>query len=535
MISEEEKGYNGNVNLKKINKKIGFTQANVFEYAMCAADPIYFIEKYCKVISLDDGLVDLILFSYQKEMITAMHENRFVISKWARQLGKSTVVAAYIVHYTIFNDNVTTAILANKAPAAREVMSRIQLMYEYLPSWIQEGVVVWNKGNIELENGSKIFTGATTGSSVRGKSVNFLYIDEMAIIPNTIAEEFFASTYPTISSGNTTKIVITSTPLGYNHFWKFWKEATEGKNGFIPITANWWDHPKRDQAWADQQLAILGQVRYNQEVLTSFIGSSNTLISGEKISQIPISDFIYSKDGLDVIEKPKPLHAYVMIVDTAKGVGGDYSAFTVIDITAVPYKIVAKYRDRNISPMLYPTVIYKIGTEYNNAYALIEINSSEQVATILYNDLEYENVLLVHKTTTGQSVSSFGPGRTYFGINTDKKIKRIGCQNLKSLIEENKLLIGDADIVAELSTFIETKGSYAADSGYHDDLVMTLVLFSWLTTQSYFKELNDIDLRKTIYSRQIEAIENSLTPFGFMSDGLEDDYNADGSITLANF
>lgn len=530
----EEKGYNGNTNLKKVNNRIGFTKEQIQEYDRCLGDPVYFIEKYCKVISLDDGLVDLKLFSYQKKMVLAMHENRFVISKWGRQLGKSTVVAAYIVYYTIFFDNVTTAILANKAPAAREVMSRIQLMYEYLPKWLQEGVVVWNKGDIELENGSKIFTGATSASSVRGKSVNFLYIDEMAIIPNNIAEEFFASTYPTISSGTTTKIVITSTPLGYNHFWKFWTDAEEGKNGFIPISANWWDNPKRDQKWADQQLAILGQVRFNQEVLTSFIGSSYTLIPGEQIAQLHIADKIYSKDGLDVFARPITGNLYVLVADTAKGTGGDYSAFLVIDITQIPYRVVAKYRDKTISPMLYPSVIYKVGTEYNMAYVLIEINSSEQVSTILYTELEYENVLMVNRNIHGQTVSAFGGGRSSYGVTTDKRVKRIGCQMLKTLIEEHKILVEDADAVAELSTFIEKKGSYSADDGYHDDLVMPLVLFSWLTTTPYFKDLNDADLRKAMYSKQIEAIESSLTPFGFISTGLEE-FNEDGSITLANF
>lgn len=523
--------YLSNPQLKAANVKVNFTAEQIQEYAKCMYDPIYFIEKYVKIISLDKGLVPFKLFDYQNRFIMAIHKNNRVISMQPRQHGKSQTVAAYILHYTIFNDHKTVAILANKASAAREIMSRYQQMFEDLPNWLKQGVVTWNKGDIELENGSSVFTAATSASGIRGKSVNFLYVDETAIIPNTIAEAFFASTYPTISSGNTTKVVLTSTPLGYNHFWHFWNGAESGANGFVPVRVHYWEHPDHDEAWASKQKQLLGELKYNQEILCSFLGSSLTLISADVFSKLVAKKYLYSKDGLDIIESPikeikegehvvQKGHTYVIVADTAKGVGADYSAFTIIDITEIPYRIVGKYRDNKISPLIYPNVIHKVASEYNNAYVLIEINASEQVAYILHEELEYDNILYVTRGSNGQVVSGgFGSGKTQFGVQTDKKVKRIGCHNFKSLVEENKLLINDLDIITEISTFIEHNGTYIADDGYHDDLVMTLVLFSWLTTNPYFKDLNNINIREIMYKNRMQQIDQELTPIGWLIDG----------------
>lgn len=514
--------YLNNPLLKAAGVNIPYTQEQIIEYAKCAKDPIYFIRNYCKIISLDRGLIDFELFPYQEKFILSMHDNNRVISMQPRQMGKTQTVAAYVLHYVLFNEHKTVAILANKAAASREILSRFQLMYEHLPKWLQQGVVTWNKGDIELENGSKVFTAATSGAGIRGKSVNFLYVDEAAIIPNTVAEDFFTSTYPTISSGKTTKIVLTSTPLGYNHFWKFWNESGTGanQNGFLPVEVKYWEHPDRDEEWANKQKELLGELKFNQEVLCAFLGSSLTLIRSDVIAKLRPSNYIYTKDGLDVYDEPVKGNSYVMIADTAKGVGGDYSAFSVIDVSTVPYKQVAKYRNNKISPLLYPSVIYKVARDYNNAYVLIEINSSEQVPTILYSELEYENILFVNRNSNGQWVTGgFGGGAVQFGVNTDKRIKRIGCMTFKSLVEENKLLINDVDTIAEISTFIETKGTFQADDGYHDDLVMTLVLFGWLTTNPYFKDLNNVNMREIMYQSHIKQIEDELTPFGFYDNG----------------
>ena len=524
------KSYLGNSLLKASGVPLNFTKEEIEEYLRCADDPIYFIESYCKIVTLDHGLQPFKLYDCQKNKVKIIHENRKVILMEGRQQGKTTTSAAYILWYTLFQGSKTVAILANKATAAREVLYRYQVMYENLPTWLQQGVTTWNKGDIALENGSIVFTAATSASGIRGKSVNLLYVDEAAIIPNNVAEQFFTSVYPTISAGETTKILLSSTPLGYNHFWKFWNDAENDRNGFVNLFIPYWEIPGRDEKWASEQRRLLGELKFNQEVLCNFLGSSLTLIASDAIAQMSADPIIYQKDGLDIYEKVEKDHAYCIIADTAKGVGGDYSAFVILDISQMPYKMVGKYRNNQISPLLYPSVIYRVGKEYNEAYVLIEINSSEQVADILYGEYEYENIISVSRTPQGQIVNGgFGGGKTQLGVITDKKIKRIGCSNFKSMVEEKKLIIRDADTIAEISTFIERKNSYSADEGYHDDLVMPLVLFSWLTTNSYFKDLTNINIRKELYDARIKMIEEEVTPFGFINNGEEENQMVDAT------
>lgn len=525
-----KKIYLGNPLLKAAGVSVPFTKENIQEYLKCSGDYIYFIEKYCKIVTLDFGLQPFNLYDCQKEKLDIIHNNRKVILMEPRQQGKTTVSAAYILWYTLFQGSKTVAILANKAVAAREVLARYQLMYEHLPQWLQQGVKTWNKGDIALENGSIVFTAATSRQGIRGKSVNLLYVDETAIIPNNIAEEFFTAVSPTISAGSTTKILLSSTPLGYNHFWKFWNDAKNGNNDFIPLFIPYSKIPGRDEKWAEEQRRQLGELKFNQEILCAFLGSSLTLISASAIGRMSPDKPIHTKDGLDIYEKAEKGHSYVLVADIAKGVGGDFSAFTVIDVTEMPYKQVAKFRDNTISPLLYPSVIYKVAKEYSEAWVLIEINVSEQVAEILHAEYEYENIIFVNRTAQGQVVSGgFGGGKTQLGVITDKKIKRIGCMNFKSLVEGQKMLIRDADTIAEISTFIEKKRSYEADEGYHDDLVMPLVLFSWLTTNPYFKELTNINIRKELYETRINAIEQEITPFGIIDDGRMDEKIVDAS------
>lgn len=530
-------GYNGNASLKRTGIELPYTEKEVLELAKCVEDPIYFIDNYCYIVTLDHGIQPFKLYDCQKEKLETIHNNRKVIVMEGRQQGKTSVAAAYILWYTLFQDSKTVAILANKASTAREIMSRYQLMFEHLPTWMQQGVKTWNKGDIELENGSVVFTAATTAAGIRGKSVNLLYIDEAAIIPNTIADQFFTAVYPVISAGQTTKILITSTPLGYNHFWKFWNDAVNKVNDFVPMFIPYSRIPGRDEAWALEQRRQLGELKYNQEVLCKFLGSSLTLIDSSTIEYMSTCPTVYSKDGLDLYEYPikaerddeeklvrKP-HSYVIVADTAKGVGGDYSAFVIIDITDVPYKLVGKYRDNKIAPMLYPTVIHKVARDFNDAYVLIETNSSEQVAHIMHNELEYGNIVFVNRSTkSGQVVSGgFGGGKVQLGVNTDKRVKRIGCFTFKSLLEEKKLLVFDPDVISEISTFIQVRDSYQADEGYHDDLVMPLVLFSWLTTNPYFKEMSDVNIREAMYQERIKQIEEEVVPFGFIMSGNEEE------------
>lgn len=530
--------YNGNPNLKPFGTPVSFTQEQIVEFLKCKADPIYFIETYCKIVSLDHGLISFKLYDYQKRFVLALHNNRRIISMQPRQHGKTQTVAAYLLHYTIFNDNKTVAVLANKAAAAREILSRYQLMYENLPTFLQHGVKSWNKGSAELENGSNIFTAATSSAGIRGKSVNFLYIDEAAIIQNTVAEEFFTSTYPTISAGQTTKIALTSTPLGLNHFWKFWNEAQQGLNGFVPIEVHYSEHPTHDANWAQEQLQLLGELKFNQEVGCSFLGSSATLISPAAIQRMSPSVPLYKKDSFVCYEAPvkgvydemkqewlrKP-GMYAMTVDTSMGVGQDAHAFVIVRIDEMPYKQVAVYRDNKISPLLFPNVINKWAREYNNAWVLVEMNKSEQIAHILHNDLEYENMVYVvkHKTKGQMITGGFGKqGQVRLGVLTDKKTKRVGCSQFKSLVEEMKLHITDADTIAEISTFIEHKDSYAADDGYTDDIVMTLVLFGWLTSHAFFKEMTSVDLRTVLYEARLQAIEEEVLPIIGCNDGVNE-------------
>ena len=534
----ENNSYNGNDLLKPAGFEMQFTSEQVKELMKCKEDPIYFIENYCYIVSLDRGLILFSLYDCQREKVDVIMNNRKVILMEGRQQGKTITSAACILHYTIFNSNKTVAILANKSTAAREVLSRYQIMYENLPLWMQQGIKTWNKGDVELENGSKVFTSATSTSGIRGKSVNWLYIDEAAIIPNNVAEEFFTSTYPTIMAGETTKVLLTSTPLGYNHFWKYWNDAQEGRNGFVALQIPYWKIPGRDEKWAAEQKSVLGELKFNQEVLCAFLGSSNTLISPDTIARMSPIPFMHEKDGLDILEYPVPGLVYFSTVDTSRGIGGDYSAFTVIDTTEYPYKVVAKYRNNKISPLLYPTVIHKVSKDYNSAYVLVEINDiGQQVADIIHNDLEYENMIWVGSDARyGQVLSSSGRS-SVLGVRTTKQVKRIGCATLKSLVEENKLLVFDRDIISEFSTFIEHNGVFQADEGYNDDLTMTLVLFAWATNDPMFKDLMNANNRQALYSSQMKSIEDELTPFGFIDNGLSNEPDVevvDGDVWLSD-
>ena len=516
--------YHGNPNLKPLAYQHDFSKEEIAEYIKCREDPVYFIENYVKIITLDKGLQPFKLYPCQKEKVRCIMDNRRVVLMEGRQQGKTVTSAACILHYTIFQEDKTVAIMANKSSAAREVLNRYQIMYENLPIWMQQGVKTWNKGDVELENNSKVLTAATTAAAIRGKSVNWLYIDEAAIIPNNIADEFFTSVYPTISAGETTKILLTSTPLGYNHFWKFWNESVKGVNGFENMFIPYYEIPGRDEKWLEEQKQLLGQVKFNQEVMCEFLGSTNTLINSNTIGALSTLDPEFQNANLDIYESPEENHYYAMAVDTARGIGGDYSAFVVIDITEMPYKVVAKYRDNEIAPMLFPDVIGKVGRDYNDAFILIEVNDiGQQVVEILHQEIEYENIL---STVTDKNRQFVSPGfgkSTKLGVNTSKQVKRQGCFTFKSLLEEQKLLVFDEHIIHEISTFIEKGNTYQADEGYHDDLVMCMVLFGWLSSQQFFKDMTDINTREGLYKQQSANIEHNLTPY-IRDDGQEPEH-----------
>jgi hypothetical protein len=522
-IKTKVKSYRGIRDLKRAGEVIAYEDWQIEELRKCSEDPIYFIEKYVYVQSADGGEEQLLkLYPKQREYVLAIHENRNVLLLVGRQSGKTTVTMAYILWFSIFNENKQCAVLSNKAASARECLRRYQFSYIKLPKWLQQGVETWNKGDLLLENGSLVFTAATGPNSLTGRTTALCYIDEAAVVANNVAEDFFSSAWPTLSSGKTTKMIMTTTPRGYNHFYHRWKAAEEGRNSFIPIRMEWRDVPWRDEVWLEAQLKELGQLKFNQEVLCNFIGSSATLISGEAISKMVAEDPVYSKDGLDVYAAPEENHVYTVVCDVSRGLELDYSAFAVIDITAIPYRLVAKYRDNTISPMHYPDVISRVARTYNEAHVLIEIKEAGlEVANILHYELEYENILWVSTEAKRQQIVRGFGGNSQLGVMTSAAVKRLGCANFKTLVEEDKLLINDRETILEISTFMRVKNSYAADDGYNDDLVMCLVLFSWMTTCDYFNQLTHINTRKDIFGKKIKDLKD-LAPFPAFSSAKDD-------------
>ncbi|NBW57415.1 terminase [bacterium] len=518
--------YLGNPLLKKANVPYNWTKKEIEEYIKCKEDPVYFALNYVKIVSVDEGLIPFKMYDFQKELVKKFHDNRFNIAKLPRQTGKSTVVVSYLLHYALFNDSSNIGILANKASTARDLLGRLQTAYENLPKWLQQGVIAWNKGSMELENGSKIMAASTSASAVRGMSFNIIFLDEFAFVPNHIADDFFSSVYPTISSGQKTKVIIISTPYGMNHFYKLWVDAQNKRNNYIWTEVHWSEVPGRDAKWKEETIKNTSERQFTQEFECEFLGSVDTLISASKLRALVFDTPISSNKGLDIYEKPIEKNEYIITADVSRGIGGDYSAFIVFDITTVPYKIVAKYRNNEIKPMLFPNIINDLARAYNNAYVLCEVNDvGDQVASILNYDLEYPNVLMCSmRGRAGQIVGQgFSGTKTQLGVKMSITVKKIGCQNLKQIIEDDKLLFRDYDIINELTTFIQKKQSFEADEGYHDDLVMCLVIFSWLAVQDYFKEMTDNDVRQRIYDEQKNQIEQDMSPFGFIVTGLEGD------------
>jgi hypothetical protein len=525
-IAAKLKHYLGNPKLKRVNMAMNLTEDQVREFVKCAQDPTYFIENYVKIITLDKGFVQIELYPFQKQVVSDINDNRRVIVKAGRQVGKTTIIVGYILWYILFNQDKTVAILANKASTSREILARIKLAYEALPMWIQQGVKVWNKGDIELENGCRVIANSTASSAIRGFSISLLYLDEFAFVPSNIAEEFFTSVYPTISSGTTSKILISSTPNGMNHFYKMWTEAVEGQNGFTHVEANWRQVPGRTQQWADEQRRVLGDQKFMQEMECEFMGSSGTLISAAGLKSLAfVTPAHVSENGIKIYKTPVPERTYATVVDTSRGKGLDYSACVVVDITDVPYQVVATYRDNNISPLVYPGVIKKIGEYYNNAYALVEINDNgQQVVDSLFEDYEYENILSTVDIKGKMSLTWGYGNKSQRGIRTTKSVKRLGTSILKNLIESQKIIIQDFDIISELSTFISKGSSFEAEEGSHDDLVMCLVLFSWMTNQSFFADLSNSNIKMKLYEEQMRQIEEESLPT-FLSGHIDVDQN----------
>lgn len=524
---DNERGYKGNILLKRANQDIEWTPELLQEWVKCSEDPIYFVETYMKIITLNDGLQNFKPYPYQRNMFKSFVENRYTIVTTARQAGKSTTTCGFILWYIIFHDAKTVALLANKGETAREILGRVQLAYQHLPKWLQQGVKEWNKGSFELENDSRVIAAATSASAIRGYTINLLFIDEAAHIDNW--DEFFTSVYPTISSGTESKIVLVSTPNGLNHFYSTWINAVENRNGYSPILVNWKDVPGRNEKWKKETLAGMNFdiEKFNQEMECEFLGSSGTLIAGWKLKElVPLTAGV-QQEGMSQYFKAEKDKVYTIVCDVSRGKGLDYSAFQVIDVTKMPYQQVCVYRNNAITPIDYADVIHRTAKAYNDAAVLVEINDiGEQISNSLHFDFGYENILYTENAgRSGKQVTSGFSGRTADkGIRTTKIVKSVGCSMMKLLIEQNQLIINDFHTINELSTFSKRGNSYEAESGKHDDLVMCLVLFAWLSEQQYFKDYTNINTLLSLREKNEEEMDQDLAPFGFIDDGRGEDF-----------
>jgi hypothetical protein len=524
MADQRRSGYNGNSLLKRTNQSIEWTPELVSEYVKCSQDPIYFTETYMKIINIDRGLVSFKLYDYQREMIKSFADNRFNIVATARQAGKSTVTCAFILWYTIFHPEKTVALLANKGETAREILQRIQLAYQYLPAWLQQGVKEFRAGAIVFENNSRVIAAATSSDAIRGYSINLLFIDEAAFIENW--DTFFTSVYPTISSGKESKIILVSTPNGLNHFYAIWQNAIEKRNNYQPIKVSYERVPGRDEKWKTDTLSSMNfnVEKFEQEYCVEFMGSSGTLIAGWKLKELVHQTPLNSKDGLSVYCNPIKDHKYAIVVDVSEGRSLDYSAFQVIDVTQMPYQQACVYRNNMITPLDYGEIVHKVAINYNKAPVLVEVNNmGAQVSHSLHYDFEYDNILFTENNgRNGKKVSSgYGTGID-MGVRTTVPVKANGCSLLKLLIEQNQLIINDFHTIEELSRFSRKGKSYEAEEGAHDDLVMGLVLFGWLSEQQYFKDYTDINTLMRLRDKTDEEIMSDLSPFGFVDDGRDD-------------
>ena len=530
--------YMGNPNVKAPYVKIDYTPEQLQEYKSCMEDPIYFAETYVRIMSVDFGVIPFTLYDFQREMITDFKNERFTISKLPRQCGKSTTSVAFMLWYVLFNPGKTVGLLANKAELAKEILGRLQLAYESLPFWLQQGCETFNKSKMDLENGSTLIATSSSGSAARGMSFSLIFLDEFAFVPPNDAEDFFRSVYPTISSGSDTKMIVVSTPKGMNHFYRMWMESKERRSQFKPIEINWWDVPGRDEKWKQEQIANTSEDQFRQEFDCQFVGSSSTLIAPSKLGSLSYSNPIRRQDQVDFHVEPEPGRNYIITADCAKGLRLDYSAFVVFDVTEVPYKVVAKYRSNEVTPLIFPHFLFNIGKYYNDAHILVESNDvGSQVVSTLALELGYENTLRSGAKGRGGTVLGGGAQHNKLGVTMSAGVKTKGCTNLKSLIELDKLFLDDYEIFVELTTFVRqgaANSSFGAEEGTNDDLVMCLVIFAWCVESDYWKELTDTNLSKNVFDDKKQEVESQddYLPLGFNSidDGWEITIDQDGDI-----
>ena len=505
--------YNGNPNLKRAYIQTKWTRQMLMEWVKCRDDIVYFAETYCAITHIDYGTIKVQLRDYQREMLIEMHKNRMVACNLSRQLGKTTVVAIFLAHFVCFNEDKYVGVLAHKASMSAEVLDRTKQAIELLPDFLQPGIVEWNKGSIELDNKCKIGAFASSPDAVRGNSFAMIYIDECAFIPNFI--DAWLAIQPVISSGRKSKILITTTPNGLNHFYDIWNAAIEGKSGFVPYTAIWTSVKERlytdgddgvfddGYSWSSKMIASSSKEAFLQEHCAEFMGTNGTLIAGWKLSKLSWVDTDETETNFYQYKAPVEGHKYIAVLDPAEGRGQDYHAMHIIDITSMPFEQVAVYHSNKTSHLILPDVLLRYLMMYNEAWVYIELNSTgHSVAKSLFSELDYDNVIC----------DSYND----LGMKQSKRSKAIGCSTLKDLIEKDKLIINNKKTILEFRTFSEKGVSWAAEEGFHDDLVMALVCFAWLTTQMKFAEFcekDDLRLANEVFARERELLyEDMLCP-----------------------
>lgn len=514
-VVDKSRFYEGNPNIKANGVKEEFTPELLEEYKKCMNDPHYFASKYVKVISLDEGLIPFEPYPYQKKMFDNFKGNRFNIVLACRQSGKTVACVAYLLWYALFQPDKNIVILANKGATARSILSRVKLALENVPFFLQPGCRAYNMGNVTFSHNTNIMAASTSNSSVRGESVNLLYLDEFAFVDNDA--EFYTSTYPVVTAGKTTQVIITSTANGIgNTYHKLWTGALQKTNSYVPFRVDWWDVPGRDSDWMQETIDNTSLIQFQQEYGNTFFGTGKTLIDGETLMGLRAENpkEILEGGSMNVYEEVQKDHKYVLIADVSKGLGQDYSTFSIIDIQKTPFKQVAVYRNNSISPFVFPAVIKKYAETYNKAFVVVESNDQGTIVCHqLYHELEYDEMFMkdvIKEDSIGQDMN--------------RKTKRFGCTGFKDLLENNRLEIVDEETIKEISTFEEKGQSYEASSGNNDDIVMNLVMLGYIMTTPQFKELSNINIRDYMHRDRIREIEEDLPPFGIIDDGLSEDY-----------
>ena len=506
------------------------------EYVKCKFDLLYFTQKYITILSLDDGEIKFNLWDYQKELLQSFQKNRFVLSVQSRQSGKTQTTAAYITWRGNFHSGKKIAILANKFTQAKEIMARVSLSFERLPTFLKKPVKAMSKQNIEFEDLTEIFAAASDGSGIRGKSVSDLYWDEAAFTQNDV--EFWESNYPIISSGTKSKIIVTSTPNGAKGvFYNLYKGGLDGTNKFNVLVVPYTRVPKyNNDDFRNETIAAIGADSFNQEYNCSFASATGALIASavlsalKRVEPINVKDLAKSDEPiLRVFEKPKKNAKYIITVDTARGLGLDYSAFVVFDVSSLPYKVVATYRNNRIPTSVYPLHIINAAKEYNQAYILVEMNDlGFTIAEDLFETYEYDNLFRVFtdKKTKSQKIGFFVDSQ--LGVKTSVATKKTGCANVKSLIESRKLELNDGIIIDEFSTFVRVANSYEADKDCNDDFAMCCVLFAWCVGQQHVIEMIESNFKHQMIEDYKDDFED-LVPLAFsVVDGIDDTVTNNG-------